>query len=98
MKMYHLLATVVLAATLGLALVTRADTISGTYGDVSVVGNSWQLTSSTTVGTTAGYAGMFDFVNGALKLSEVTQLGADYAMTTGAFGGGAPRFSIGDSS
>lgn len=76
-----------------------ADT-SGTYGDVAVVNTGpasdptvFQLTSDP---AGAGYAGLYFAFSGPLTLSDITQLSADYQMTVGTIGGGAPRFSIGD--
>ena len=71
-----------------------ADTV-GTYGEVSTVAGNIQLTSDTSAGH-PGYAGVYWAPSGNLLLNEITQLSAEYEMTTGTFGGGAPRFSIGD--
>lgn len=72
-----------------------ADPI-GTYGDTTVVTGpdaqpAWQL-SSTSSGL--GYAGVYVTITGPLTPATLTQLSAAYVMTTGTFGGGAPRFSI----
>ena len=71
-----------------------ADTV-GTYGEVSTIGGNFQLTSDTSAGH-PGYAGVYWEPSGTVLLNEITQLSAEYEMTTGTFGGGAPRFSIGD--
>lgn len=68
----------------------------GTYGDTTVVTGpdghpAWQL-SSTSSGV--GYSGVYDTITGPLTPATLTQLSASYVMTTGTFGGGAPRFSI----
>jgi hypothetical protein len=74
----------------------RAD-IFGTYGDTTVVSvgppTVYQLVSST---SGAGFSGIYIEPTGTLTLNQITDLEADYEMTTGTFGGGAPRFSIGD--
>ena len=75
----------------------RAD-IFGTYGDTTVVSagppTEYQLVSDTTSGS--GYSGIYDQITGTLDVSQLTDLEASYEMTTGTFGGGAPRFSIVD--
>ena len=43
-----------------------------------------------------GYAGIYDVTTGILTVSQLLDLEANYEMTAGTFGGGAPRFSIGD--
>ena len=52
-----------------------------------------QLTSNTAL---QGYAGLYYIPPSPLTLSAVVALGANYEMTTSTFGGGIPRFSIGD--
>lgn len=54
----------------------------------------WQITSS----FPAGYAGLEDQITGLLTPSLLTHLSADYEFTTGTIGGGAPRFTLFDSS
>lgn len=78
------------------APLVRADSI-GTYGDTTVVtgpdGNpAWQLTSDSS-GPNA-YSGVYVTITGTLTPATLTELSADYVMETGTFGGGAPRFSI----
>jgi hypothetical protein len=72
----------------------RADFVS-TYDDATVVtgpdGNpAWQLTSD----STNPDGGVYVTITGTLTPATLTQLSADYVMETGTFGGGAPRFSI----
>jgi hypothetical protein len=71
----------------------RADSF-GAYGDTTVSGSYFDLTSSASSGS--GYSGIYIETDGDITLSQITQLSAQYNMITGAFGGGAPRFSIGD--
>jgi hypothetical protein len=82
---------------LALPAVSQAQTLS-TYGDVQIVKpgdgsnpSAFQLTSSP---SGAGYAGLADQFTSPVPLDQITTLEADYQMTTGTFGGGAPRFSI----
>jgi hypothetical protein len=87
-------------AALMLPGVTRAQTLV-TYGQTTVVKpgggsnpSAFELTSNS---AGAGYAGVADVItSGVLTPDQLTTLRADYNMTTGSFGGGAPRFSIGD--
>lgn len=59
---------------------------------VPVTGGSFDLVSNPSdIGS-----GVFLQVTGTLMLDQVTNLSAEYDMTTGAFGGGAPRFTIFD--
>ena len=97
-KLFCAVAAIGLLAAPAIAL---ADT-TGTYGDVQVVNSGpvsdptvFQLTSSNTSGP--GYAGVYFNITGALAVSDITQLSTDYQMTVGTIGGGAPRFSLGDS-
>ena len=76
-------------SSMGVAQLAQADTF-GTYGNTTVVGGSYQLTA---LGNT-GYAGIYDQVSGPLTPTSLTTLSADYTMVWGTFGGGAPRFSI----
>lgn len=73
----------------------HADSLS-TYGDASTSGSGYLLTSSTTSGV--GYAGLVDTISGSLDSNGLTDLSAEYHMTEGTFGAGAPRFSLADSS
>ncbi len=80
----------------------RADLYS-TYGDATLTAGPpsdpvvLELTSSQTSGI--GYAGIiYQVTSGTLTLNTLTQLSADYEMTTGTVGGGAPRFTIFDQS
>jgi hypothetical protein len=62
---------------------------------------SFQLTSDTTTPGAPGYGGMFytsanDPADTTLSLDTLSQLSADYKMTEGTFGGGAPRFTFFD--
>jgi len=54
----------------------------------------WQITSS----FPSGWAGLEDQITGLLTPALLTQLSADYEFTTGTIGGGAPRFTLFDSS
>jgi hypothetical protein len=77
------------------ASLATADTV-GTYGDTTVVTGpdghpAWQL-SSTSMG--AGYSGVYVAFSELFTPAMLTQLSAQYVMLTGTFGGGAPRFSI----
>jgi hypothetical protein len=92
-----------LAVTAALAAVPGAAMADGTgqYGDVQVVNSGpasnptvFQLTSSNT--PTPGYAGIYFEFTSPLTLADITQLSADYQMTVGTFGNGAPRFTIFD--
>ena len=88
--------TFVLFAVCALASLCAADSI-GTYGDTTVVtgpdGNpAWQLTSDQT-GPNA-YSGVYLAITSPLTPATLNQLSADYVMEAGTFGGGAPRFSI----
>jgi hypothetical protein len=88
---------VVAAATLSLfaTLPLQAATF-GTYGDTFNNGSAFDLTSSTSSGV--GYSGLYYQPIGTLALSGITQLSSDYNMLAGSFAGGAPRFTIFDSS
>jgi hypothetical protein len=96
---HALLGLAALTLTLSTAAPCLADqfTFGGTYGDVTTTtGPSntpvWQLTSDL---SGAGYAGLYiQPTTPPFQLSSLTQLSADYLMTNGTFGGGAPRFSI----
>jgi hypothetical protein len=87
-----------LACTALLAFQAKADVFS-TYGDTTVVNagppTEYQLTA---VSSGTGYAGLELQITGPLTTSTLTDLEADYEMTIGTFGGGAPRFTIFDSS
>ncbi len=87
--------------------VAMADTLF-TYGATAVIPTPgspannpppqpyvWQFTSDT---SGLGYAGMYVAISGSLTPSTLTSLSAEYWMAAGAFGGGAPRFSLSDSS
>ena len=87
--------------------VAMADTLF-TYGATTVIATPpspannpppqsrvWQFTSDT---SGLGYAGMYVAISGSLTPTGLTSLSAEYWMATGAFGGGAPRFSLWDSS
>lgn len=74
-----------------------------TYDDATVVSpgqgadpTAFQLTSSSSPGQADG--GLEDHVASSLTLADITTLSADYAMTVGGFGGGAPRFTLFDPS
>lgn len=90
------------AALFTSCLLAHADQLT-TYADnpgaVTVVTGPggapvWQLTSA----SPSGYAGLVDQITGLLTPATLTQLSADYEFTTGTIGGGAPRFTIFDSS
>lgn len=98
-NLFVLVAAIGLVATSSAAL---ADS-TGQYGAVEVVNSGpvsnptvFQLTSSNS--TAPGYAGLYFEFTSPLTLSAITQLSSDYQMTTGTFGGGAPRFTIFDNS
>ena len=77
----------------------RAGISYSTYGETALTSGPatdpvvLQLTSDTSQGH-AGYAGIAGQVNGLLTLDTLSQLNAQYEMTTGTINGGAPRFSI----
>lgn len=74
----------------------RADTFM-TYGDITVVGGNFQLTSSPS--GAFGYAGFQDHITtSVLTPSTLTNLSAEYEMTLGAFGDTAPHFTLYDES
>lgn len=98
---------VVFASMFTFSSVAMADTLF-TYGATAVIPTppspannppsqplSWQFTSDT---SGLGYAGMYLAISGSLTPSTLTNLSAEYWMAQGAFGGGAPRFSLWDSS
>jgi hypothetical protein len=91
MRSSILLAAAVICSLSSVA--ARADSF-GVYGDTTVSGTYFDLTSSSTSGS--GYSGIYILTNGDITLNAITQLSADYDMINGSFGGGAPRFSIGD--
>jgi len=89
---------------LALSLAASADVLSS-YGATTVVPtpgspapppqpNSWQFTSD----TQGGYAGLELQITGNLTPATLTNLSANYLMTQGTFGGGAPRFTLFDGS
>jgi hypothetical protein len=80
--------------SLGATVPASATTVSGTYGDVVIQSNGFLVTSDTT-GT--GYGGLYFQYSTPILLNSITQLSADYQMTMGTFGGGAPRFTLFDS-
>jgi len=91
------------AAAIAGSLALPAVSVAGQYGDVQVVTggpsseNVFQLTSSSTPGP--GWAGVYqDFTAAPITLSSITTLSTDYQMTIGPIFGGAPRFSLIDSS
>ncbi|HEV2576473.1 MAG TPA: PEP-CTERM sorting domain-containing protein [Acidobacteriaceae bacterium] len=97
---------VVLAALLPLALAVPClhaqSTSFGTYGETSVVSGPggtpvYQLTSNP-ADAPNNYSGIYVQFNSAVALSALTTLSADFDVTQGTLGNGAPRFSIGDNS
>ena len=97
----------IFAAMFAFSSVAMADTLF-TYGATAVIATPpspannpppqsrvWQFTSDT---SGLGYAGMYVAISGSLTPTGLTSLSAEYWMATGAFGGGAPRFSLWDSS
>lgn len=96
---------IALSALLPLALAVpclyaQANTVS-TYGGTTVVAGpssalTWQLTSESS-GTPA-YSGIDIQINSPLTPDQLTTLSTDLEMLQGTFGGGAPRFSLADSS
>jgi len=86
----------VVFALCALAPFASADFVS-TYGDATVVTGpdsnpAWQLTSNSS-GPDA-YGGVYVTITGPLTPATLLELSADYVMLTGTFGGGAPRFSL----
>ncbi len=95
MKLVGRFAVFVAATTLLASASANAATF-GTYGDATVTGSGFDLVSDTAP-PNLGYAGVYvDYGTGGPTLANITQLSADYVMLGGSFGGGAPRFSIGD--
>jgi hypothetical protein len=97
----------IFASILAFSSVAMADTLF-TYGATAVIPTPgspannpppqpyvWQFTSDT---SGLGYAGMGVAMSGSLTPATLTSLSAEYWMAAGAFGGGAPRFSLVDSS
>ncbi len=91
------------AAAIAGSLALPAVSVAGQYGDVQVVNagpaseSVFQLTSSTSPGP--GWAGVYqDFTAAPIAVNTITTLSTDYKMATGPFFGGAPRFSLVDSS
>jgi len=74
---------------------TCDPTLTTCNATVPVVGGNFDLVSNN---TTTGAAGLFLQITGTLTLSQIVDLSAEYDMTTGAFAGGAPRFTLFDSS
>ena len=88
-------------AVCAFSAMATADTLS-TYGATAVVPTPgspapppqpsvWQFTSD----TQGGYAGLNLQITGTLTPATLTNLSANYLMTQGTFGGGAPRFGCG---
>ena len=74
----------------------NAAPVMGTYGNVVVQPNGFLATSDPSDSTP--YGGLrFQFTT-PTTLGSITQLSADFQMTQGTIGGGAPRFTIFDSS
>ncbi|HEV2620422.1 MAG TPA: PEP-CTERM sorting domain-containing protein [Acidobacteriaceae bacterium] len=93
----HILIAASILALLTPAIFAHADTF-GTYGDTTVVNGPtntpvYQLTSNPAL---QGYAGIYVEFSGPVTLASLTQLSAQFEMTAGTISGGAPRFSIGD--
>jgi hypothetical protein len=94
-----LLGTVAIAA--GMAASADAGSL-GTYGDVTITGDGYELTS-VDGGTgfpnphPTAYAGVYTNTS-SLTPDTLTELSVDYEMQEASFENGAPRFSIGDSS
>lgn len=92
-------------ALLSIPAISQADTFS-TYGDTTVVSpgdgadpTAFQLTSGTIpYPDPTSYAGLQDQITSVLDVANLTTLSADYKMTVGTFGGGAPRFTLFDPS
>lgn len=92
--------TAFLIAILGAFCLSASAEPFGSYGDVSVVSpgigsdaEAFQLTS-TPDGSDYGYAGLYWTAPAGTTLDDITTLSAIYQMTVGTFNGGAPRFSI----
>jgi hypothetical protein len=90
--------------TVAAAAPARADSFKLYSGGDNVVvtngppsdPNVLQVTSNTNAGN-PGYGGMyFDVTSGNLTPASLTTLSALYEMTIGTFGGGAPRFTLFD--
>jgi hypothetical protein len=83
-----------LAALCAASVFVSAANAAGinSYGDVTSDSSGYTLTSDP-AGT--GYAGIYyDYSASPIALNSITNLSADFTMTQGTFGGGAPRFSI----
>lgn len=93
----------ILAASIAVPQLARADVFKlyAPPGQNVVVNTGpaaeptvFQLTSD----SSGGYGGMELKITNPLTLVQVTTLSADYRMVDGTFGGGAPRFTLFDSS
>ncbi len=98
---------VALTSLLSLSLVLAVPSLSAqsatvsTYGGTTLVSGPygppiWQLTSLSS-GSPA-YSGVIFQINGTLTANDLTTLSADFQMLEGTTDGGAPRFSLADSS
>ena len=67
----------------------------GQYGDVTAVAGGTQIASDPNSG--AGYGGIY-FALSNFTLGDLTQLSATYTLDSGALAGGAPRFTLFDTS
>jgi len=85
------------ASTSGFADVFGSYTCNPSFSDCSgtvpVNGGNFDLVSNT---TTTGASGLYLQITGTLALSKLLTLSAEYDMTSGSFGNGAPRFSLYD--
>ena len=66
----------------------------GTYGGTTNNGVDFDLVSN----ASTPYSGLYYTPDAGFTAGDITELSASYNMTQGAFGGGAPRFSIDDGS
>lgn len=71
----------------------NAAPVTASYGDVTTQSNGFLLTSDP---NGVGYAGLEFHYTTPITLSSITQLSADFQMTTGTVSGGAPRFTFFD--
>src|ERR1035441_8689546 len=93
----------ILLAVLSFSVMATADVLY-TYGATAVIPTPgspppppeptvWQFTSDP---NGIGYAGLELQITGSLTPATLTTLMAEYLMTQGTFGGGAPRFTLFD--
>ena len=71
----------------------QAAPLQAYYGDVAAQPNGYLLTSDP---TGLDYAGLYFQYTSPITLGSITKLSADFQMTQGTIGNGAPRFTIFD--